>query len=207
MAQKYTQKANINGEWVEQYPKTSADQVVTDENRQFLTAAEKAAYAAKQEALGFTPEDSGKKNQPGGYAGLGEDGRLSLDLMPETLQHDLGHYADKESLLAAHPTAKAGDFAVVESTDTIWIWDADASPAQWIDTANRVTVPDGSTSQKGIVQLSSATDSAAEDAAATPKAVKAAMDAAVSKAKITVGETAPANPAEGDFWFDTSAAE
>ncbi|HFX7416283.1 TPA: tail fiber protein, partial [Escherichia coli] len=40
------------------------------------------------------------------------------------------------------------------------------------------SVPDASTSQKGVVLLSSATDSAEENKAATPKAVKAAMDAA-----------------------------
>ncbi|MCV0731672.1 prophage tail fiber N-terminal domain-containing protein [Escherichia coli] len=40
------------------------------------------------------------------------------------------------------------------------------------------SVPDASTSQKGVVLLSSATDSTEENKAATPKAVKAAMDAA-----------------------------
>ncbi|OZT32021.1 phage tail protein, partial [Salmonella enterica subsp. enterica serovar Heidelberg] len=39
-------------------------------------------------------------------------------------------------------------------------------------------VPDGTLTQKGIVQLSSATDSTSEVLAATPKAVKAAMDKA-----------------------------
>lgn len=43
-------------------------------------------------------------------------------------------------------------------------------------------VPDATTSQKGIVQLSSATDSTSETLAATPKAVKAAIDLANGKA-------------------------
>lgn len=43
-------------------------------------------------------------------------------------------------------------------------------------------VPDGTTVQKGIVQLSSATDSTSETLAATPKAVKAAIDLANGKA-------------------------
>ncbi|EAR7455473.1 phage tail protein [Salmonella enterica] len=42
--------------------------------------------------------------------------------------------------------------------------------------ADHLDVKDASTSQKGIVQLSSATDSDSETVAATPKAVKAAMD-------------------------------
>lgn len=46
-------------------------------------------------------------------------------------------------------------------------------------TWNQITgVPDGTLTQKGIVQLSSATDSTSEVLAATPKAVKAAMDKA-----------------------------
>ncbi|WP_445993913.1 phage tail protein [Paenibacillus medicaginis] len=42
-------------------------------------------------------------------------------------------------------------------------------------------IPEGSTTQKGIVQLSSATNSTSETLAATPKAVKAAYDLAASK--------------------------
>ncbi|EBX0954607.1 phage tail protein [Salmonella enterica subsp. enterica serovar Heidelberg] len=46
-------------------------------------------------------------------------------------------------------------------------------------TWNQITgVPDGTLTQKGIVQLSGATDSTSEVLAATPKAVKAAMDKA-----------------------------
>ncbi|MCO6024241.1 phage tail protein, partial [Enterobacter hormaechei] len=40
----------------------------------------------------------------------------------------------------------------------------------------KYTAQDASTAQKGIVQLSSATDSTSEALAATPKAVKAAND-------------------------------
>lgn len=43
-----------------------------------------------------------------------------------------------------------------------------------------INVPDASLTQKGITQLSSATDSTAEDRAATPKAVKAAYEAAIA---------------------------
>ena len=46
------------------------------------------------------------------------------------------------------------------------------------DLINNKTIVDASTSQKGIVQLSSATDSEDETMAATPKAVKAAFDLA-----------------------------
>ncbi|EHF9176009.1 TPA: phage tail protein [Salmonella enterica subsp. enterica serovar Saintpaul] len=60
-------------------------------------------------------------------------------------------------------------------------------------TWNQITgVPDGTLTQKGIVQLSSATDSTSEVLAATPKAVKAAMDKA--------NAAAPANHTHTQFF-------
>ncbi|MCS1214248.1 phage tail protein, partial [Escherichia coli] len=44
------------------------------------------------------------------------------------------------------------------------------------DIASAVALEDASTTKKGIVQLSSATNSTSESLAATPKAVKAAYD-------------------------------
>ncbi|WP_372914316.1 phage tail protein, partial [Salmonella enterica] len=45
------------------------------------------------------------------------------------------------------------------------------------DLANaKYTAQDATTARKGIIQLSNATDSTSETLAATPKAVKAAMD-------------------------------
>lgn len=46
--------------------------------------------------------------------------------------HNLGSFATPEALVAAYPTANPGDFAIVESTDTIWVWDSDNS--EWLDT-------------------------------------------------------------------------
>lgn len=223
MAQNYTQKAFINGKWVDQHPKTAAPQVITDAQHRFLTDAQITALEGKQDALGYTPENTANKNKAGGYAGLDDAGRLPLALIPALLEHNKGYFADEESLKAAHPTASAGDFAIVGATDTVWIYDADLEPAAWIDSASRGTVlsvngktgavtitwddlsaPDATTAAKGVVQLSSATDSDSETVAATPKAVKAAMAAAAGKASVTVSDTAPENPAEGDFWFDTS---
>ncbi|MCZ0464534.1 phage tail protein, partial [Escherichia coli] len=49
------------------------------------------------------------------------------------------------------------------------------------DIASAVALEDASTTKKGIVQLSSATNSTSESLAATPKAVKAAYDLANGK--------------------------
>ncbi|ENU3627266.1 phage tail protein [Salmonella enterica subsp. enterica serovar Alachua] len=59
-------------------------------------------------------------------------------------------------------------------------------------TWNQITgVPDGTLTQKGIVQLSSATDSTSEVLAATPKAVKAAIDKALGAEAYPVGAPIP----------------
>ena len=46
-------------------------------------------------------------------------------------QHNLGYYATQAALEEAHPTAEAGDWAIVGATDTVWIWDEDTSA--WVD--------------------------------------------------------------------------
>ncbi|UMV47228.1 pyocin knob domain-containing protein [Paenibacillus macerans] len=64
-------------------------------------------------------------------------------------------------------------------------WDKiDAAVGEVREELKDINVPDASLTQKGITLLSSATDSTAEDRAATPKAVKSAYDAATA-AQIT----------------------
>lgn len=62
---------------------------------------------------------------------------------------------------------------------------------QGVITPLKKTVRSASTSQTGVVQLDSATDSAAENKAATPKAVKIAKDAA-DAAQLTANAAIPA---------------
>ena len=45
--------------------------------------------------------------------------------------HNLGYYADLTALQTAHPTGTDGDFAILGSTDTIWVWDSGTSA--WVD--------------------------------------------------------------------------
>lgn len=45
--------------------------------------------------------------------------------------HNKGFYATPTALNEAIPTAEAGDFAIVGSTDTVWIWDTDTNA--WVD--------------------------------------------------------------------------
>ena len=56
-------------------------------------------------------------------------------------QHNLGWYATESALTTAYPTATDGDWAIVGSTDTVWVWDTDTTA--WKDTgAAGIELPD-----------------------------------------------------------------
>ena len=64
-------------------------------------------------------------------------------------------------------------------------------------------LPNGTTSAKGIVQLSTSTSSTSTSLAATPSAVKQAYDLANSKTKIVKSATQPTGLSVGDVWIQT----
>ena len=67
--------------------------------------------------------------------------------------HNLGYYATQAALEEAHPTAEAGDFAIVGATDTVWIWDTDDSA--WVDSDQKgqVTSVNGRTGAVTVDEL------------------------------------------------------
>lgn len=58
---------------------------------------------------------------------------------------NLGYFATLEALEEAYPTAEPGNWAIVGTTDTVWVWDDDES--QWVDTDQKgqVTSVNGQT--------------------------------------------------------------
>ena len=55
-------------------------------------------------------------------------------------QGAMGYYTTPEALKAAHPTSEVGVWAIIGSTDSIWVWD-DASN-DWIDTHKKTDLSD-----------------------------------------------------------------
>ena len=84
--------------------------------------------------------------QPNGVATLDENGKLVLSQIPGGItpggdSHNKGWFATPDSLPT---TAEDGDYAIVGSTDTIWVWDSDTS--KWVNsgsTAGAVTKVNG----------------------------------------------------------------
>lgn len=80
--------------------------------------------------------------------------------------HNLGYYADLTALQTAYPTGTDGDFAILGSTDTIWVWDSGTSAWKDTDTKGQVTSVNN---QTGAVTLT-ASDVGAATAAQGAKA-------------------------------------
>lgn len=83
MADRNVQIRQRNGEvWDNLFPKTKADLVETSTTKQFVSATEKNNWNAKQDELGFTPEDISKKGIANGYAPLDANGHVASQYLP-----------------------------------------------------------------------------------------------------------------------------
>ena len=95
-------------------------------------------------------------------------------------QHNLGWYATPEALRTAHATATAGDWAIVGSTDTVWIWDTDTNAWKDSDQKGQVASVNG---QTGTVVLT------ASDVGAATAAQGALADTAIQSVKTINGQS------------------
>lgn len=64
--------------------------------------------------------------------------------------HFKGYYNTDSELTTAYPSAESGDYAIVGTTDTIWIWDSDT--LDWVDTDTKGPV-DSVNGKTGDVNL------------------------------------------------------
>ena len=82
-----------------------------------------------------------------------ENGNACIRVTGGGDQHNLGYYATQSDLETAHPTAEAGDWAIVGATDTVWIWDEDTSA--WVDSDQKgqVTSVNGQTGDISIKSI------------------------------------------------------
>ncbi len=143
----------------------------TDSDDETKAATPKAVKAAMAEAR--------KHTQPRNHITGGPEGTLTQKGIVQ-----LSSATDSTSeVLAATPKAVK---AAMDKANA-------AAPASHTHAWNQITgVPDGTLTQKGIVKLNSATDSTSTTEAATPSAVKAAMDKA--------NAAAPANHTHTQFF-------
>lgn len=93
-----------------------------DASNRFVTDAEKATWSAKQDALGFTPEDVAKKGVASGYASLDENAKVPLTQIPDTARQTT-HVVSDSTERSALEGMIAGEKAYETTTGDSYIWD------------------------------------------------------------------------------------
>ncbi|MBF4693893.1 hypothetical protein [Fusibacter ferrireducens] len=104
--------------WDDLFPKTTAENVIESTTKQFVSATEKAAWNAKQTALGFTPENLSKKGVANGYAGLDATGKVPSAQLPSYVD-DVLEYA---SLADFPTTGESGKIYVSQDQNLSYRW-------------------------------------------------------------------------------------
>lgn len=65
-----------------------------------------------------------------------DNAKYYAQIAQQVAQGGVGYYETPEALRAAHPTGQAGNWAIVGSTDTIWVWDTDTG--DWVDSHGNI---------------------------------------------------------------------
>ncbi len=109
--------------------KTAADNVAAIKTAATDINAIKAA-PAQAEAAGKSAQAAAASATAAADSAKAAD--ESAKAAQQVSQGAVGYYATAAALNAAHPTAKDGNWAIVGTTDTIWVWDSDTE--MWKDT-------------------------------------------------------------------------
>jgi len=144
---------------------TTLAQMSDDTTHRLSTDVEKAAWNAKQAALGFTPEDASKKGAVNGYAALDANQKLLLANIPDTLIGSVNYHGTYDASTGIAPTVPGGtnqgDYYVISVPGTIatiaylagdWII-YNGSAWERVDNSDKVSSVNG---QQGAVVLTTA---------------------------------------------------
>ena len=142
--------------WDSIFPKTKAANVEEDSTKRFVSDAEKAAWDAKQAALGYTAENSANKNQANGYAGLDANSKINASQLPAIAISDTFVVATEVAMLAL--TAEVGDIAVrTDLTKAFILKTADPSIlANWQELLTPASPVQSVAGKTGVVTLAAA---------------------------------------------------
>lgn len=92
-------------------------------------AAEASAKLAESWAVGGTGSREGEDT---------DNAKYYAQIAQQVAQGGVGYYETPEALRTAHPTGQAGNWAIVGSTDTIWVWDTDTG--DWVDSHGNINL-------------------------------------------------------------------
>ena len=92
--------------------------IIQDAGNRFVTDAEKATWNAKQNALGFTPENAANKGIANGYAGLDAGGKVPAAQLPSYVD-DVLEFANAGAFPAV---GEAGKIYIALDTNLTYRW-------------------------------------------------------------------------------------
>lgn len=127
----------------------NANQATT--SAEIATNAQKAASisaskASESETNAKNSEDAAAESEQKATSSAknAEASRKAADeaakLAQQVTQGAVGFYPTHAALNAAHPTGKDGNWAIVGTTDTVWVWDSDRG--KWFDSGNSTKFAD-----------------------------------------------------------------
>lgn len=105
-------------------------------------AAAERAESARDEAVQLEEQtaehEAAARESAGTAAADALRAEEAAELAHRIAQGSLGYYATEELLREKHPEAEDGNWAIVGSTDTIWVWDSDKR--EWTDSSNKTAL-------------------------------------------------------------------
>ena len=138
-----------------------AAQIITDNKQAIkdiednLPAIQGAAGNAAAAAASATLAESWAVGGTGTRSGEDTDNaKYYAALAQRVSQGAVGYYESPQALQSAHPTGQVGQWAIVGSTDTIWVWDTDTSA--WVDTIQNINLSDYYTKEQADERFASA---------------------------------------------------
>lgn len=145
-------------------------------------AATSKADAAESASAAKASEDEATKQ-----AGLAKD---YAEQAASIAQGQKGFFANPEALRAAFPTGKAGDWAIVGSSDSMWVWDVESSA--WVDTHKTTDLSEYYTKTQADGRFATTAQGKKADTALQPTGnasnTTVTFTAATTRANIATGE-------------------
>ena len=122
LAGKVPTSRTINGKALSSNITIEPSDLTEDSTHRFVTDTEKTTWNAKQDALGFTPENSANKNQNNGYAGLDSSGLIPSALLPSFVDDVI----DAANFAALPGTGATGKIYVTLDNNKTYRWSGSA---------------------------------------------------------------------------------
>ena len=104
------------------------------------TAAAGSASAAQSSAAAASASQQAAASSAQQAASSATQAEEYAQQAQQVSQGAVGYYETGEALKAAHPTGQPGNWAIVGSTDTIWVWDTESN--SWLDTTQNTNLSD-----------------------------------------------------------------